>query len=262
MILIHLSLPIVFLSIEENINYIAQQIKATYLNEVSGGFRYQGAILGFKTTDMNNNRIAANSEGMNFYYASDINWGKGIARHMQNILPYDQVYYSNAKADKSVVSAPSIPQGSDIFPTGIQAIAKKDLVLNSSKGPKDAVLTLKKGSTFTVLEKTNDYWINLIYNNTNYWTNSIDFVKYKDYISVQNLGRVKNTNSLNVRKDPTTSNGDSNIITTLNLNDYVQFVLNADGTVKMNSAKTWYQIKLADGTNGWVSTTYIARELY
>ena len=150
-----------FSTIDENINYIAQQIKATYLNEVSGGFRYQGAILGFRTKDMNNERIDANSEGMNFYYASDTNWGKGIARHMQNILPYDQAYYSNATADKSVISAPSIPQGSDIFPNGIQAIAKKDLVLNSSKGSKDAVLTLKKGSTFTVLEKTNDYWVNL-----------------------------------------------------------------------------------------------------
>ena len=48
-----------FPSIDENINYIAQQIKATYLNEVSGGFRYQGAILGFKTTDMDNERINA-----------------------------------------------------------------------------------------------------------------------------------------------------------------------------------------------------------
>ena len=102
MTLLHLLLPIVSLQLEENINYIAQQIKATYLNEVSGGFRYQGATLGFKTTDMNNKRIDANSEGMNFYYASDINWGQGIARHMQNILPYDQAYYSNATADKSV----------------------------------------------------------------------------------------------------------------------------------------------------------------
>lgn len=251
-----------FSTIEENINYIAQQIKATYLNEVSGGFRYKGAFLGFKTTDMNNKRIDANSEGMNFYYASDINWGKGIARHMQNILPYDQAYYSNAPVDKSVISTPSIPQGSDIFPNGTQAIAKKDLVLNSSKGSKDAVLALKQGSTFTVLEKTNDYWISLVYNNTNYWTNSIDFVKYKDYISVQNLGRVKNTNSLNVRKDPTTSNGDSNIITTLQLNDYVRLVLNADGTLVMDSSDKWYQIQLADGTNAWVSAAYIARELY
>ena len=216
-----------FSSVDENINYIAQQIKATYLNEVSGGYRYQGAILGFKTTDMNNKRIDANSEGMNFFYASDLNWGKAIAKHMQNILPYDQAYYDKAKADKRVLSTPDIPIGSDLFPAGTRAIAKNDLVLNSSKGSQDAVLTLKKGSTFTVLEKTNDYWVNLIYNNTSYWTNSIDFVKYKNYISVQNLGRTK-VDSLNVRTDPTIpkDNSDSNVITALNLNDYVQFVLN------------------------------------
>ena len=39
---------------------------------------------------------------MNFYYASDPNWGKGITRHMQNILPYDQAYYSEATADTTV----------------------------------------------------------------------------------------------------------------------------------------------------------------
>lgn len=254
-----------FSSVDENINYIAQQIKATYLNEVSGGYRYQGAILGFKTTDMNNKRIDANSEGMNFFYASDLNWGKAIAKHMQNILPYDQAYYDKAKADKRVLSTPDIPIGSDLFPAGTRAIAKNDLVLNSSKGSQDAVLTLKKGSTFTVLEKTNDYWVNLIYNNTSYWTNSIDFVKYKNYISVQNLGRTK-VDSLNVRTDPTIpkDNSDSNVITALNLNDYVQFVLNEDDKITTDSSKKWYQIQLADGTNGWVSadSKYIVRELY
>ena len=124
------------------------------------------------------------------------------------------------------------------------------------------IMTLKKGSTFTLLEKTNDYWVKVMYQNTIYWTNSIDFVKYKNFITVQNLGRVTKTDSLNVRKDPTTSNGDSNIIATLHLNDYVQFVLNADGTLAMDSSKKWYQIQLADGTNAWVSVSYIVRELY
>ena len=68
-----------------------------------------------------------------------------------------------------------------------------------------------------------------MYQNTIYWTNSIDFVKYKNYISVQNLGRVVDTDSVNVRKDPSVPKDNSNFITTLNLNDYVQFVLNADG---------------------------------
>ena len=68
-------------------------------------------------------------------------------------LPYDKAYYSEATADTTVPSLPDIPQGSDLFPTGTQAIAKKDLILNSSKGLEDAVLTLEKGSTFTFLKK-------------------------------------------------------------------------------------------------------------
>ena len=248
-----------FSTIEENINYIAQQIKATYLNEVSGGFRYQGATLGFKTTDMNNKRIDANSEGMNFFYASDINWGKGIARHMQNILPYDKAYYSEATADTTVPLLPDIPAGSDLFPAGTQAIAKKDLILNSSKGSNDAILTLEKGSTFTLLEKTNDYWINIMYEDTSYWTNSINFVEYKKYISVQNIGRAT-IDSLNVRTKPDLNT--NNVITTLEHNDYVQFVLDEDGNITTDRSKKWYQIQLEDGTTGWVSSNYIVRELY
>lgn len=246
-----------FSSIEENINYIAQQIKATYLSP--GNWRYKGSYLGFSTKDMNNKRIDANSEGMNFYYASDPNWGKGITRHMQNILPYDEVYYSEATADTTAPSLPAIPQGSDFFPNGTQAIAKKDLILNSSKGLEDELLTLEKGSTFTILEKTNDYWVNILFEDTSYWTKSINFVEYKTFISVQNLGRAK-IDSLNVRTSPDTNT--NNIITTLNRNDYVQFALNEDDQVIMDSLKKWYQIQLENGTTGWVSSSYIVRELY
>ena len=40
-----------------------------------------------------------------------------------------------------------------------------------------------------------------MYEDTNYWTNSINFVEYKKYISVQNIGRAK-IDSLNVRTRP------------------------------------------------------------
>ena len=246
-----------FSSIDENINYIAQQLKATYLSP--GNWRHKGSFLGFSTKDMNNKRLDANSEGMNFYYASDPNWGKGITRHMQNILPYDQVYYSEATADTTVPPLPNIPEGSDLFPTGTQAIAKKDLILNSSKGSNDAILTLEKGSTFTLLEKTNDYWINIMYEDTSYWTNSINFVEYKKYISVQNLGRAK-IDALNVRTKPVLNT--DNVITTLEHNDYVQFVLDEDGNITTDRSKKWYQIQLEDGKTGWVSSNYIVRELY
>ena len=104
--------------------------------------------LGFKTTDMNNKRIDANSEGMNFYYASDINWGKGIARHMQNIchmtkptiVKQQQIraLYQHLRFHKEVIFSLN----------GIQAIAKNDLVLYSSKGSKDAVINTQKRFNF------------------------------------------------------------------------------------------------------------------
>ncbi|MGE6258090.1 SH3 domain-containing protein [Heyndrickxia sporothermodurans] len=244
-----------FATVDLCIEYIAREIKATYLNPKN--WKYNGAYLGFSTKDMNNKRIDQNSEGMNFYYASDPNWGKSIARHMENILPYDKSYYSNAKINTDFPTQPSKPEGSDIFPDGIQAIANKNLVLNSNKGVNDAVKTLPKGSKFLLLEKTNDFWVKLKVDNKIYWTSDIQFVEYSKYITVQNLGRVT-TAGLNVRKDPSTS---AAIIGGLNLNDYVQLFLEKDGTITMNSTKTWYKVALSNGTIGWVSSTYIVKEL-
>lgn len=247
-----------FPSIDFNIDYIAKEMKATYLNEISGGFRYQGAYLGFSTKDKNNKRIDADSEGMNFYYASDPGWGAKIAKHMEAILPYDQVYYSKAAVNKTSQSRPTIPDGGDIFPEGILTTATKDLTLNSSKGASDAILILKKGETFTLLEKTNDYWIKISVEDVDYWTKDINFVEYKKYISALNLGRVTE-NGLNVRVAPTTS---AEAIMQLNLNDYVHLVLDENNNIVTDSTKTWYQIQLTDGTIGWVKgSSYIAREL-
>ena len=98
-----------------------------------------------------------------------------------------------------------------------------------------------------------------MFENTSYWTNSINFVEYRKSISVQNLGR-STIDSLNVRTSPDLNN--KNELTTLNLNDYVQFVLNKDGQITMDLTKKWYEIQLEDGTTGWVSSKYIVRELY
>ncbi|MDP4164079.1 MAG: SH3 domain-containing protein, partial [Bacillota bacterium] len=245
-----------FDSVDQCIEYIAREIKATYLNPAS--WKYHGAYLGFSTKDMDNNRLDANSEGMNALYASDTNWGKSIARHMENMLPYDKAYYENAAIDTTIPTRPSVPVGSDVFPSNIQAIAVSDLTLNSSKGTHDAVKTLTKGSSFTLLEKSNDYWVKVMFDNAIYWTDSIHFDKYKNYMSVLNIGRANDCP--NVRSTPTAVTND-NIITQLNLNDYVSIVLNKDGTPVMDSSKTWYNIQFTDGTTGWVSAQYITREL-
>lgn len=244
-----------FNSVEDCINYIAQEMKATYLNPNS--WKYKGAYLGFSTKDMSNKRIDANSEGMNFYYASAVHWGKAIAQHMQNILPYDKNYYSKAPVNKVVPSQPEKPVGSEVFPASVKATAQTTLVLNSNKGVYDKVKTLQKGTKFFILEKTNDFWVKVKFGNKIYWTNDIKFDVYRNYLSVSNLART--IDNVNLRKDPVITNG--NIITVLNMNEYVSIVLQKDGTPTMDSTKKWYKVKRVNGTTGWVSSDYLVFEL-
>ncbi|WP_075980835.1 SH3 domain-containing protein [Bacillus massilinigeriensis] len=244
-----------FQSVNKNIEYIAQEMKATYLNPNS--WKYNGPHLGFTTKTLKNARVDDHSEGMNFYYASDPLWGKGIAAHMQKILPYDKRYYSAAKPNTKVFPAPPKPTGSDKFPSGIIAVSKKDLGLSNKKGSTSIVKKLSKGKKFIILEKSNDFWVRVKYAGKEYWTSSIKFDQYNSYLSVKNLGRVT-TPVLNVRPTASTS---KKPIGSLKLNQYVQLVLNKDGKLTMNSSKTWYKIKLSNGKTGWVSKSYLAQEL-
>ncbi|MDQ6600367.1 SH3 domain-containing protein [Bacillus salipaludis] len=240
-----------FANVDLCIDYIAREIKATYLNP--SNWKYNGAYLGFSTKTLSNTRIDEASKGMNFYYASDPNWGKAVAQHMENILHYDKTFYTKASVDTSFPTRPAVPAGSDIFPANIFAVANSNLVLDSKKGMNDAVKTITKGTSFNVLEKTNDYWLKVMVDGEEYWTNDVKFSSYTDYLSVQNLGRVTAV-KLNVRPDASTNNTP---IASLSLNDFVQIVLKKDGTLSMDSSKGWYQVVLASGTTGWVSASYL-----
>ncbi|MFB6466743.1 SH3 domain-containing protein [Cytobacillus sp. Hz8] len=244
-----------FQTVDDNIMYIAQELKATYLNPKS--WKYQGAYLGFSTKTLNNTRVDANSEGMNFYYASDPKWGVKIAAHMQNILPYNKADYTGAAVDTRVFANPPIPTGSEVFPASILAVAKMDLELKLKKGDTASVITLKKGKEFVLLEKTNDFWVRVQYEGKTYWISIIKFDHYNDYLSVKNLGRV-NVDGLNVRPDPSTANAP---IATLSINQYVQLVLDSNGNLTMDPSKTWYKVKLSSEKIGWVSASYLTREL-
>lgn len=233
-----------FSSVEACINYVAQKMKADYLNP--NGTHFEGAFLGFRTNDKNGTRITSKSIGMNYWYASDPNWGNGIARHMNNILAFDKSYYSKAAINTSVPATPGIPVGSDKLPANIQVVAKKDL---SS--------VVKKGTNFIMLEKTNDFWVKVLVEGKQYWVDNIRFSVYKDYISVLNLGRVT-ISTLNVRKEP-----GKEIIGYLHLNNYVELELDKDKKVISETKDDikWYKVKLSNGKIGWASSAYIAREL-
>ncbi|MFL6562036.1 MAG: SH3 domain-containing protein, partial [Bacillus sp. (in: firmicutes)] len=215
-------------TVEQCIYYVAQKMKADYLNPK--GAHFEGALLGYRTNDSKGTRVASKSIGMNYWYASDPNWGNGIAKHMQNILPFDQKYYDKASTDTTVPALPGIPGGKDTFPAGILAKAKKDL---SS--------TIKKDTTFFLLEKSNDYNLKVNVNKKDAWI-KVPFSTYDDYFSVLNLGRVSGSSYLNVRPEPSIA---KKKIATLYLNNYVQLVLDSKGNIVMDKTKTWYNIKLS-----------------
>jgi beta-N-acetylglucosaminidase/uncharacterized protein YraI len=247
-----------FATIDQSIDYIAQEIKATYLNPLS--WKFNGAYLGYTTKDLHNKRIDEYSGGMNFYYASDSNWGNSIAAHMQKILPYNKNDYLNKKPNLTMYSQPAIPSGSDIFPAGIQAVVKyKDgLNLYDSKGDKTKVSKIiTKDSKFILLEKRNDFWIKVKVGDKVYWTNDIHFDIYNDYIAVQNLARVV-TSGLNVRPEASTN---KEPISVLGLNTYIQLLIDKDGKQIMDSSKSWNKIRLSNGKTGWVSSKFISIEL-
>lgn len=179
-----------FMSVQENVEYIARSIKSTYLNP--SNWKYKGAYLGFSTKDMSNVRIDTASEGMNFYYATDPNWGKLIAQHMQKILPFDKAYYDKAQPNTTIPGSPSTPVGSDVFPANIQAVAKGNIDLYTAKGDTAKVKSITAGTTFLLLEKTNNYWIKLSIDGNVFWTNSIKLNAYSQTLSVKNLGRITN----------------------------------------------------------------------
>ncbi|MCL6586223.1 MAG: SH3 domain-containing protein [Anoxybacillus sp.] len=242
-----------FASVDQCIYYIAQQLKATYLNPKD--YRFQGAYLGFRTNALSGTRINASSEGMNFYYASDPYWGVKIAKHMANMLAYNSNDYRSAKVNASVPSLPAIPALSDVFPNHIVAVANADLDLYINRGDREKTLTLPKGDTFLLLEKTNDFWVRIAYNEQEYWTNSIKFYEYSKYISVKNLASVT-AYSLNVRSTPSTEHSP---IATLSLGEYIELALDDKGELQVQN--NWYKVILTDGTEGWVSGLYITREL-
>ncbi|WP_121610995.1 SH3 domain-containing protein [Mesobacillus foraminis] len=252
-----------FASVQQSIEYIAREMKATYLNP--GNWKYKGAYLGFSTRTISGARLDSYSEGMNFYYASDPTWGKGIASHMQRILPYNKAYYNKAKPNTKVFTAPSRPDGKDVFPANIIATTNQTLALATQKGG-PAVKTLKKGTAFTLLEKHNDFWIKVKVANKIYYAgvktgshvSIISFDRYKEFISVKNLGRVTES-GLKVRSKPDVTS--SQAASPLKLNQYVHLKLDKNGKPLVDASKKWYLITLPNGKEGWVSSYYIVQEL-
>lgn len=242
-----------FASIQQNIDFIAQKMKASYLGN---SYLNQGTYLGYSVKSVNGVRVDSLSKGMNFYYASDERWGEKIAAHMTNILAYANEGAKNKQPNTIAVSNPSYPNGSDVFPTATLAVARSQINLYSTKSTGTVVATIKKGDEFNLLEKDNNYWLKVQYKGKVYYT-KVAFNAYKDYFTVKNLGRVSSGGYVvNVRDKATTSN--SNVISTVNHKDYVELVMNNYQIPVTENG--FYKVKV-NGKVGWIYGEYIVREL-
>ncbi|MGE7624182.1 SH3 domain-containing protein [Viridibacillus sp. NPDC096237] len=248
-----------FDSVGDNLEFVAQSMKATYLNPLN--WKYNGgAYLGYSAKDVNGVRIDTLSKGMNFYYASDTNWGNAIANHMNAILAYDKEGAVSKTPNTDVPSEPSYPDLKDVFPTGTVAIANSNLNLYSKKGSTNSVSsTIAKGETFNLLEKSNDYWLTVSYKGKTYYTNVQKFSTYNKFFTVKNLARVNTSSAngiaLNVRSE---GNATSSKIGELLNYQFIELAIDKNKPIMSG---TWYKVKLPNGELGYVSGTYIVREL-
>ena len=240
-----------FASIQQNIEFIAQSVKATYLGN---DWRNQGEYLGYSVKNVLGTRVDSLSKGMNFYYATDSNWGNAIASHMTKILDYSKEKAVGKNPNTKAVAKPSYPNLSDVFPNNTLAIANSTLTLYSTKSTSTKVATtIPKNAEFNLLEKDNQYWLTVKYNKKTYYT-TVAFSQYNTYFTVKNLARVT-ASELNVRKD---ANVTAKRIGIVKNKDYIELALDTKNVPITKNG--WYKIVL-DGEYGWVSDDYVIREL-
>ena len=192
---------------------------------------------------------------MNFYYASDSNWGKAIAEHMGKILAYSKEAAKTKVPNMTYPARPSYPSGYDAFPSETLAVAKTSIKLYSSKGSSSVATRIPSGKSFYLVKKYNDFWFQVTYNGRTYYTNNIGMTTYSNYMSVKNLARV-NATSLNVRSKASTS---GSIVGKLSNYQYVRLVLNSSNVPITSNG--WYKVKLSNGTIGWCDGSYLMRLL-
>lgn len=215
--------------------------------------------------------------GMNTKYATDQNWGRSIARLMEEMKPYDSKYYA-AQPESTLDPAPiqktydhiipaNKPQPSTFYTFDQGIIATASLITPVYSMPYASTArqigTLSLGQQITILGHNADIkddknsggrWFRVSYNgNDQAWVRS-------DYLNIQNLA-VTNYDDANVRDKATTKN--STVLATLKKDTYLKLVTDDKGkvvTTKDESNTTWYQIYIPSSTTkAWISSTIITK---
>jgi beta-N-acetylglucosaminidase len=218
--------------------------------------------------------------GMNVKYATDQNWKNGIASLMASMKPFDYTYYASTNELNTSASSPpyygiDIPDGqafpSDTiisFPTGVTAKINLSMYFRTlpyvssstiiSTLPQNAVVTVLGYNTDVSYDpkSTGNYaykWYRVNVNGKNGWL-------YGQYLDIQNLFVVNISSSTLRIRSSTSTNSDSNILTTVNNGSYLKPVMNNGNLV---TADGWYQVYLPNSTTtGWVAGDCVAQIMH
>lgn len=236
-----------FSTVKESIAYAAQFVRGRYLND--GAAYNDGAFLGFR--DVTN---AANSKGMNANYATDADWGKLIAQHMQNIKPYDPNYYDKQTITSYLLIVDTRPNLSDTYPDFSLAMANAPIDLYSTKPSvgQTPIAQLKIGQIFTPVQKTNDFYLQIKVNNTLYWTKNLPFYNYMKYFQFTNVLRVTNRQLTDV---PIYDTPNGNIVGTVPNFMYIQASLTNQNQLETQNG---FNAILINGKKVWIVSSKVA----
>ncbi len=169
-----------FNSIKQAMQYQINFLKEGYLNPSS--WKFKGYFLGDATN------------GLNYYYATDKDWGSKIAAHAQKIHPFNTKEYTSIELMNGSTFDVSIPKMyTDFSSMGIIAIANSNIPLTSSYQGTNVVGSIPAGSQFTVLRKYNDHSFYVLYEGKKYFL-KISISNYKQYFTILNLLRDSNFN--------------------------------------------------------------------
>lgn len=219
--------------------------------------------------------------GMNTKYATDQQWGRSIARLMEEMKPYDSKYYA-AQPVSTLDPAPiqktydhiipaDKPQPNTFYTFDQGIIATATLLTPVYSMPyamaARQIGTLSLDQQIAILGHNADIrdykdssgnfkgrWFRVSYNgNDQAWVRS-------DYLNIQNLA-VTNYADSNVRDKATTK--DSKVLATLKKDTYLKLVTDDQGnaiTAKDESNTTWYQIYIpGTTTKAWTSSTIVTK---
>ncbi|PFJ17695.1 hypothetical protein COD67_21435 [Bacillus cereus] len=162
-----------FKTVEQAIRYQAYFLKIGYLNPDS--WKFKGYYLGDALS------------GLNYYYASDKQWGEKIAQHAEKIHAFNPAEYTNTTIMKGTAPSISIPEYEDYFSSKTKATANSALSIKNSIDGSE-ILSIPQGAEFTVLTKYNNQWFKINFNGTIGYL-KVDLSTYNNYFTIKNLVR-------------------------------------------------------------------------